>query len=852
METETMIPTGSFTKKQPDASSSSITARGPRSVINLFSYTTGKWLIGYVMIVVLLHWTSIYARTRWNLRLSRKIQFCFRIIPIFLLLVECQNLLQSLSRQSSVDFALLPGGNLSFHSILKLTQNRGAFYELSSMLLPGFSDNKESYSKTRMIASKSRGNGKISQDTETLTKLTGSITRLWPLFKTFAYSQFFEAIIHAVEGRQRAAEYVVSLLELFLAFAEEESIAESRLYLQSQEIPETFLAWGSYFSTKASKITSVHSRDPDQTNASSEALLIGLISAMNHLSNHVLAIFNKQSCYRLLNTGIWGLAYMTAITIGLFSMFSEGSVDLSFWRFPSVFIISFIPQMMIFCGIIICLVIYSVALLLTALAFPKTDYINENNQSSQWPIVWRLKSAYRNLQANDAILKTKVNLRMDFYSALLHTGYHLMNMANDAVYLNQSRGIAIMQRTWLEENRLKEFEDYDARWLKLSPRLHELDPYSSDKFSDDIGLVLTGGRTTSQREDLSGGYAREMTARTPGITSGQPARLGTHSNGAKEQSKRWYFVFLFSYDLGRLSLNFIRSLFIWIVSKSRIQSWPRWILQLLSMLSFKPKKVRVSNSTDTESLNLNVFSDSRRRKVSKTQIDVEAEFRKKIRGGKKRFSRAQERDLDTSLYLWWLSDGWWGDNDNSGSFLPSQEQDEDTSSVLSLSTNTTEDQRWESDNHEGSGQATPFQRSPHISRESTPINDTTLTPENLAQLLNPKTPDQRVEAEILAAHLSHDRVLTRSRYSTVRELARAKVLTSTFPRPGNLATSSPHHPLTLEEESQILEHLLITRRSLASRTRRRQHSPLTDIAICNSPNTPLCVIAARRFEACHY
>ena len=62
------------------------------------------------------------------------------------------------------------------------------------------------------------------------------------------------------------------------------------------------------------------------------------------------------------------------------------------------------------------------------------------------------------MQANVPLSGIRITLHMDFYTALLRTGFAIMTMASEAVYLNESRGVSIKQRTWLEEDRLREIE----------------------------------------------------------------------------------------------------------------------------------------------------------------------------------------------------------------------------------------------------------------------------------------------------------------------------------------------------------------------------------------------------------
>lgn len=198
-------------------------------------------------------------------------------------------------------------------------------------------------------------------------------------------------------------------------------------------------------------------------------------------------------------------------------------------------------------------------------------------------------------------------------------------------------------------------------------------------------------------------------------------------------------------------------------------------------------------------------------------VDVEAEMRRRLQSDQLHWDDTEEKKLDANLYGWWLNGGWWGSDDASGTFAPKEKDvDEDTTSMVSFSTSASE-MDWESDNETEDGRRTPTQRSPQFSREGTPFHDTPLSPADLAQLLHPKTPEQRAEAQALAAHLTNDNIMTRSRFRDQIQRDRAKVLTSTNIRPANF---SPSHPgkLTAEEEAQILEHLIITRRNFQAET----------------------------------
>jgi len=126
---------------------------------------------------------------------------------------------------------------------------------------------------------------------------------------------------------------------------------------------------------------------------------------------------------------------------------------------------------------------------------------------------------------------------------------------------------------------------------------------------------------------------------------------------------------------------------------------------------------------------------------------------------------------------------------------------------------TTSEQDWESDDD---GQRTPTRQSPQLSREGTPILDTPLCSSDLASLLNPKTPEHRADAQLLAAHFTSSSILTRSRYRVFRQRERIKVLSSRLHHSERYSgmTGKP----TSEEEAEMLEQLIISRRRFHSET----------------------------------
>jgi hypothetical protein len=136
----------------------------------------------------------------------------------------------------------------------------------------------------------------------------------------------------------------------------------------------------------------------------------------------------------------------------------------SLLRFPTVCVIGFIPHVLVLAGIILCSFIYGFALVLTALAPPNGFGADERS------FIQKLLSAHNNMQANITLSHVRVSMHMDFYTALLKTGFSALTMASEAVYLRENPEVNVRPLSWLEEERLKEIEEDGVHWLGTSFR----------------------------------------------------------------------------------------------------------------------------------------------------------------------------------------------------------------------------------------------------------------------------------------------------------------------------------------------------------------------------------------------
>lgn len=810
-ETSTLIqsvlaPTVTDTANRDPAAFARFSMEGARGLGSIFSYVTSKWALSCIIMAVIFNRAQIFAATRRRLRLRWQVRLALRLPILLVLLSQARGLLQSIQCQTSPDFADMRWGNASKSSDLMFSHSDTLLHGVSSTLLFGASD-RASCEAIRMVP----------WDNREQPELVGSLSRLWPLFATFCFSQFVEVVSATVQGRPTCFETGMTLFEHSLAFAEADAAISNQL------------GWGLFTngssassSTVGATIAVTRSMIMKRVNTPPEVLLVSFLSAMGHITSHILGVFNAQPRFRLLSTGFWGVCFMaglvhSAVTFSLDDPSSQG-----FLRYPTVCIISNIPHILVLGGIVACAFIYGVALVLSALAGPETGPDGHRLSMSQ-----RLALAHGNMQANVSLSDIRIRMDMDFYTALLRAGFGAITMASEAVYLNEDHHVNLKRDTWLEDDRFREVEELRMQWLSGGVPGSRFDSVGA------IGLVpIKDGQAHA-----ASGFARERAAQNipKNNASARRARDGV---GAAERSGRWLMAFEYVMYINRMLLTTWALITLRFLSFLGIRNPPRWIRwlslrpkgeapkdQSTSQRSRSSRPDWVTTSVDDE---ISPFSIPR-----SSRVDTEAEFRRR--------NSQEGTELDSKLYRWWLIGGWWGNTDTSGDYTPSgppedlDDPDFDTTSVISatetdLSTDNDPwppspgDSGWISDPNDSDlddGQRTPTQSQPtttfasqlRAAREQTPVVDTPIAPADLARLLHPQSPEDREEARTLAAHLASPGILTRSRFRQHEARTRARVLltsaTSTGGRPAPVSMSP-------DEEAQRLEQLLLSRRRHAN------------------------------------
>ncbi|PYI11512.1 hypothetical protein BO78DRAFT_457888 [Aspergillus sclerotiicarbonarius CBS 121057] len=756
-----------------------------------FSYLTSRWSLACFTVALILNRITIYASTRRQLNLNWTRRLALRIVPIVLFISQIHILLRAIRCQTSPEYSTIRYGTPGKRLLFDYSGSGGFLYSLSSTLLPWDTD-EQSCDAVHM-----------GRPTNASDISYGSFRLLWPVFIRLCISHFVETLSCALQGRAVVTEAGMSIFEHSLAFAEAESTISQSLGLgifglskqsSGKDIPGESGQSALHLLSRGQAL--------ERMNVTPELLLIAMISCCNSLTSNALDVFGKQSRYRLVNTAFWGLCFMSAMAWGLFSGSSVGSDSLVL-KFPTVCIVGFVPHLLILSGIVACVGIYGLALVITAFSLP-------TQTPGPLTLRERFSLAHENMQGANQIQSIRLNWHDDFYTTLLRIGYTALTAASEAVFLNEGRRVVARRMTWLERDRLVEIESLRRR---QSSRQHHGD--SSEDTLSESGDLINFDIPESSLEWESG-YSRERKIEKPknGSRSVRP-QTDPGGVGAFRGVVRCYHGFAFFRGIFYLVLKWIAYGLDRILSRVGINARPQWLKAAIG--SHKKESQRKRKGNRLESLDFWILSDDGVLQLPDNhEFDVEQEMRKREKIQAPGWEDSDERRLDDKLYGWWKAGGSWGNQDQSSDYAPSAYDWEDTTSVVSMS--TTSDSEWEG--YESDGRRTPTQEDPfpgRFSREGTPVPESLVDIGSLTRLLDPRDRESRHEARILAAHLAagrDGRILTRRQFQKQVEHERAQILlTSRFAQSNSKRSNDEKRRPTLQEESEILEKLILARRS---------------------------------------
>ena len=704
------------------------------------------------------------------------------IIPISAFLVQLLYVLQALRCQTSPDFPSLRYGDPLKHLAIDFGGEGGFLYKLSSTLL---------FWQDDMSCCDARHMSLLALD-EDRSELRGSMSLLFTFFLTLCTSQLFETLSCALQGKQPMPETGMTIFEHSLAFAECEAMISSAL---------GFGFFG--LSRESNRPSSSESSGPlltraeilQRLNVPPEVLLVCLISCFSHISSATLAITGIRHKVRLVNTMIWACCYMSAFAWSFAKVFMspiESVADLGVLRFPTVCIVGFIPHLLILVGILLCAIIYGVAIVVTALSVPE-------DAAAGLSFRQRFGWAYRNLQANvqfSSSSSIRIKMSEDFYTTLLKIGFSVLTAASEAVYLNEGSRIHVAQMTWMEQKRIDELAaNIDTRKGPNVPRelLGEHIARGVD-FTDHHNAAISASP-----------YARERRSRP--LKSERDKANGNQLDtglGLTQRRTRMQLTFDYIAEMFRFFTGLLADFTLKALRRIGIERQPAWLLKAARGSREQGKGAAPTERAKDVSRDFWMVHDDGSLTIpAHSNVDVVVETRKRLQ----KFNNYQgEESLSESLYDWWKVGGWFGNLDGSDDYHAPRD-DDDTTSMISMSTNaSTSDEQNEANE---SGRRTPTQLDPFgsRSRDETPESEGGLDMKLLSRLLSPQSAKDRDEARLLSHSLQSNRPMTRSQFRRNTDRNRAQLLAGLRGQASRTSTE--------EEEERDLEEFILSQRSKA-------------------------------------
>lgn len=766
-----------------------------KNVASFFSYITSKWAIATFAIAVLLNRTHFYASSRVALHFDRlHLRLSLYIVPLLLFLYQIQSILQAIRCQTSPGWSEMQYGGPGRQLDTDFGGEGGYMWRASSSLL-FWQTTEESCRAVNMLPLNSES-----------TRPAGSLSLLWPLFLSLGFGQFVETLTCALQGRHPTQEVGMTIFEHSLAFAEAEAVVTKPLTVDTTR----FLKPKNIFAPDGTSLVITRTGLSRIANAPPEVLVIALISSISHLTSNVLAIAGVRSRYRLITTAIWGLAYMSTFAWSfarLASAITDPDQYIGILRFPTVCIVGFIPHLLILAGILLCGCIYLLALVITVLSPPP-------GQPASLTLKERFAAAYGNLHANihlSAITPLTINWNEDFYTAILKVGFTVLTAASEAVFLNEGTKVNVHSMTWLEKERLQAIL---ARRRRFRENIVDL-PLELTNETLAQGVEITDNFNGDARNAAStSGYARERKTRGVLPTS-DPARRNDPT-GLGQRRSRFFLVYHFWRSIVKLIALAHARIIIWSLRRVRVNYRPRWLRRIAGGRGFgnpNATELYTLNEQQTRATASWLTLDNRDKVRQDDNFNIEEFAEERLRkSGLYTESDNEESSnrLDEYLYSWWRNGGRWNDIDTTADYIPPQ--DDDTTSVLSFASTSASNSEWsdlDDDDDNDDGQRTPTRDTYQRRRSSTPLPNDTLDFTRLSQLLDPKTKDDREEAKLLARHLTSNTIMTRSRYRAALEKEESRILTSSRYKIDPAAVA-----MTAEEEEQLLEDLILSKRSV--------------------------------------
>ncbi|GME78625.1 unnamed protein product [[Candida] boidinii] len=253
------------------------------------------------------------------------------------------------------------------------------------------------YKSINFLNYKSSSNGGEDNSSKILT-VSPTPTVLKPLYLSLCLSQILETFISVTSGNDPSVENGLTLFEYSLAFQEVQS----------------------------AKRLSV------------ELIIITIFSILNHLTIHLLGLFNLEK-FRLIPSTIIGLSTLSYYFLTILN----GKI----MQIPFIIIMGYLPQLITLFIILMCLSIFIlVAIFKGSLTDLNLTTISNNFESFN------------------------INLSDDFYTALINSGTFLITATGKNSYFKEFNSVNLPLTTWLEFKNSDDFKNMNSSIINNSKK----------------------------------------------------------------------------------------------------------------------------------------------------------------------------------------------------------------------------------------------------------------------------------------------------------------------------------------------------------------------------------------------
>ncbi|KAG7195925.1 uncharacterized protein KQ657_002311 [Scheffersomyces spartinae] len=215
----------------------------------------------------------------------------------------------------------------------------------------------------------------------------------WPIFLTYCFLAFVETFSSVIQGKKPSTESGITIFEHSIAFQE----AGSRGF-------------------------DGHMRTPSE-----QVLFASLFLIANHLNIQIGGILNDNK-YKLIPLSITGISFLIYVL--------KCTYDLTVFKFSSIFVTTFLPQVLL-------VFIIAISGLIFGMAFIANGFQMGNLNCASLFV-------YDNDLEDEPNNRLNISLSDDFYKCLWSVGMFVITLAGKSSYITELSFVAVDKETWLE------------------------------------------------------------------------------------------------------------------------------------------------------------------------------------------------------------------------------------------------------------------------------------------------------------------------------------------------------------------------------------------------------------------